>query len=59
MLKIEQEDNGSSAVIANLKQKINDSKNSTWKCSICGKEYSEWQPNCEKCGNVDKIEWYE
>ena len=59
MLKIEQEDNGSSAVIANLKQKINDSKNSTWKCSVCGKEYSEWQPNCEKCGNVDKIEWYE
>ena len=59
MLRIEQSDNGSSTLIANLKHKINDTKNSCWKCSVCGTEYSKWQPECDKCKNLDTIEWSE
>ncbi len=59
MLQIEQEDNGSSALINNLKQKILKLKNSCWKCSICNREYIKWQPECNNCSGIDTLRWKE
>lgn len=59
ILKIEQEDNGSSALINNLKNKILTMKDSCWKCSICKREYVNWQPECNNCKNLDSFEWSE
>lgn len=59
MLKIEQEDNGSSTLIMNLKQRIAETKNSTWKCTVCNVEYLKWQPECDKCKSLNTIEWFE
>ncbi len=59
MLKIEQEDNGSSALINNLKNKILTMKNSCWKCNICKREYINWQPECNNCKSLDSLEWSE
>lgn len=57
MLQIEQADNGSSAIIANLKNKILNTKNPHWKCSMCKREYQNWQPVCNNCGSLDSLEW--
>ena len=59
MLKIEQQDNGSSALISNLKNKILAMKNSCWKCNICKREYVDWQPECNNCKSLDSLEWSE
>ena len=59
MLKIEQEDNGSSALINNLKNKILTLKNSCWKCNICKREYINWQPECNNCKSLNSLEWAE
>ncbi|MDD2840434.1 MAG: tetratricopeptide repeat protein [Rickettsiales bacterium] len=57
MLKIEQEDNGSSAIINILKNKILLLKNSCWKCNICKREYYNWQPECNNCKNLNSLRW--
>jgi len=59
MLKIEQSDEGSSAMIANLKNKILMAKKSCWKCHICKREYYNWQPQCNNCKTLDSITWTE
>lgn len=59
ILQIEKEDNGSSALINNLKQKILTLKNSCWKCNICNREYLKWQPECNNCGTLDSLKWKE
>lgn len=57
MLKIEQEDNGSSAMVNNFKNKILTSKNPGWQCDVCKKEYNVWQDQCNNCKSLDSIFW--
>lgn len=57
MLKIEQEDNGSSAIINILKNKVLLLKNPSWKCSICKREYYNWQPECNNCKSLNTLKW--
>jgi len=59
MLKMEQADNGSSTIINNLKNKILALKNSCWKCSVCKREYTDWQPECDNCKTLNSLEWSE
>lgn len=59
MLQIEQEDNGSSAIINNIKQKILRLKDSCWKCNICNREYLKWQPECGNCKSLNSLKWKE
>ncbi|HSQ97847.1 MAG TPA: hypothetical protein VLL98_03965 [Rickettsiales bacterium] len=57
MLKIEQEDNGSSAILNVLKNKITSFKNPSWECDICKKEYYNWQPECNNCKSLNHLKW--
>lgn len=59
ILQVEKEDNGSSALINNLKQRILTLKNPCWKCNICNREYLKWQPECNNCGSLDSLKWKE
>lgn len=57
MLKIEQEDNGSSAIVNILRNKILSLKNPCWKCNICKREYYNWQPECNNCKSLNTLKW--
>lgn len=38
----------------------NDDERTIWKCNRCGHEKVasvEWNPRCEKCGNVSSFRW--
>ena len=59
MINIEKEDNGSSAIIVALKNKILNLKNPHWVCNICKREYYNWQPECNNCKKLDSIEFKE
>ncbi len=59
MLKIEQDDNGSSAIINILKNRILSFKNPCWKCSVCKSEYCNWQSECSNCKTLDSLKWSE
>lgn len=57
MLEIEKNDCGSSAIVANLKNKILNSKKRSWRCTICKRKYVNWEPRCMNCGFHDCIIW--
>lgn len=57
MLKIEQEDNGSSALLSILRNKILSLKNPSWQCDVCKKEYYNWQPECNNCQSLNHLKW--
>lgn len=59
MINIEKEDNGSSAIIAALKNKMLNLKNPHWVCNICKREYYNWQPECNNCKNLDSLKFNE
>lgn len=59
MINIEKEDNGSSAIIVALKNKMLNLKNPHWVCNICKREYYNWQPECNNCKKINGIEFKE
>lgn len=55
MFKIEQNDEGSSAIMMNLRKKIASVKNIGYKCRVCNQEYYDWQPKCPNCSGINTI----
>ena len=57
LILVEENDNGSSALIKNIKNKILNMDNYSWKCNFCKNSYISWQEKCDKCNSIDSIYW--